>query len=443
MYLVREDLVDAFVYRWYDITEYEWCERSASSTDAIKPRRVMSPLTMMVMLDQRRFDLYDRRTFADSVIADWMTRTVDSNRRMLVGGSLVQLFFAFLLLVYEMDEQWLRNMGGLGDTEIAAAASAADVVNDDDGGRRTGNASFVFCSASSFVSLSTPTRLGLEVFLVVYSIVFVVLMTCAYFRLFLLLGRDTRHILRDLRGWKYLSYWIQSVVIRAMRGVSCLVVFVEIIVLHRLDGRGALSTVVDVLRIWHGIVFLFSLLSASMQISRRVGHIVIDVRQMSMDMYLFSTMLFLFTVVFARLEMLFVNAHSNVGCVPDFADHPSALYSMFLAFVNMKHFTDYDVRSPAVLHIHHVGYVFLAGVLLFHLLIAMFSNTVARVERNRDALVVQELLAVVTRVNVLMFGLPAVRRVYMDSYTRRIRENFVCRDGRVFIVKMRSAVAVD
>ena len=34
---------------------------------------------------------------------------------------------------------------------------------------------------------------------------------------------------------------------------------------------------------------------------------------MSLDMYLFLAMLILFTVVFARLEILFVNANSNVG----------------------------------------------------------------------------------------------------------------------------------
>ena len=68
VYMVREDFVDAFVYRWYDITEYEGAE--SMTLPISDTRRCRSPLNVMVTLLHHRLDLYDRRTFADSVIAD-------------------------------------------------------------------------------------------------------------------------------------------------------------------------------------------------------------------------------------------------------------------------------------------------------------------------------------------------------------------------------------
>ena len=221
-------------------------------------------------------------------------------------------------------------------------------------------------------------------------------------------------------------------------------VVVEIVLLHRIDDHGVGTAFIDLMRTAHSAMFAWSVLTW-MQLSRTLGHVVITVRQMSLDMFLFLVMLILFTVVLARLEMLFVNANSNEGCIDAVADVPTAIYSMLLTFLNMRHYTRYDVRSSVVLHVHHVAYVFVVGILLFHLLIAMFSNSVTRIVRNKETLVAQELLAVVGRYNALLFYLPIVGRFYRRLHTRQISRHFVCGsggdDGRVYVVKMRSAVS--
>src|SRR6218665_2464418 len=79
VYMVRQDIVGIFRYKWYDITEY-------MLTGSGKARHYLkSPLQFMVYLD--RIPFYSetgRRVLNESIIADWITRSVRSKSHMFL-----------------------------------------------------------------------------------------------------------------------------------------------------------------------------------------------------------------------------------------------------------------------------------------------------------------------------------------------------------------------
>jgi len=52
--------------------------------------------------------------------------------------------------------------------------------------------------------------------------------------------------------------------------------------------------------------------------------------------------------------------------------------------LNMKEFRGYDVFNLEVLYMNHFTYVIIVNIMLINLLIAVFSNSMARVSENKE-----------------------------------------------------------
>jgi len=60
------------------------------------------------------------------------------------------------------------------------------------------------------------------------------------------------------------------------------------------------------------------------------------------------------------------------------------MYSLYLTMLNMIDYTAYDVTDREMLYINHYAFVMVLGILLLNLLIAVFSNTMARIKENQE-----------------------------------------------------------
>lgn len=88
--------------------------------------------------------------------------------------------------------------------------------------------------------------------------------------------------------------------------------------------------------------------------------------------------------LFTRLFMMMSQLDGVGGCISQFSDFASGLYSKFLMLPNMLDVRGLSIGVPRGMACGPHGFVSIVGVLLYNLLIAMFSDEVDKVSENRE-----------------------------------------------------------
>ena len=92
-----------------------------------------------------------------------------------------------------------------------------------------------------------------------------------------------------------------------------------------------------------------------------------------------------------------------------------------------------------MLHAEHIVYVYIVGILLYSLLIAMFSDTVSHLSEHRQSVVATGQTFAMQELFDTLASLPFLGSAVRAVYALRYRSVFVCDDGRVYLVLRRSA----
>ena len=221
---------------------------------------------------------------------------------------------------------------------------------------------------------------------------------------------------------------------RSCEAFCALLIIAEVCILPFLHNREGLMVGVDMLRtLLTLLVIWISLLY--MQTIPGMGRIVVLIRELVLDLFMF---VFIFTFcisLFSRTFMLFFGVNSQQGCVEDFSSYGKAAYNLYRAMLNMVDFTQYDVIDRPMLFINHFMFASIVGILMVNILIAVFTNTIdlSQAGVNSDVVTTITLLLKVLNIHVLLSHLPLVNRLYHYYYAARLRRCFVCEGSRVLL----------
>ena len=102
--------------------------------------------------------------------------------------------------------------------------------------------------------------------------------------------------------------------------------------------------------------------------------------------------------------------------------------------LNMIDLTEYDVLDDITLYALHMVYVFMIAILLLNFLIALLSTAAADVALNRYAIMV------VQRLSVLCLIERRFSWALYWLYKPISKRLFTCKDGRIYIVGVRSNI---
>src|SRR6218665_1165795 len=100
IYRIREDIIGVRRYRWYDITEYE------TEDSSLKRHLIKSPIQFVHMPDEKHFySDFGRRVFSKSVIADWIQKSNQSKRSVIIFWFLLKIVYTCVFCVYQLSNQ--------------------------------------------------------------------------------------------------------------------------------------------------------------------------------------------------------------------------------------------------------------------------------------------------------------------------------------------------
>src|SRR6218665_848005 len=124
VYKIREDIIGVRRYRVYDITEYE-------TEDISLVRHVTkSPTHILGLLDERHFySDFGRHVFTESIIADWIRRSVQGKRFIIIAWFLFKIAYSCAFVVYQLSQVSVTNRFSAGKNSRPYYNSAMSYFN--------------------------------------------------------------------------------------------------------------------------------------------------------------------------------------------------------------------------------------------------------------------------------------------------------------------------
>ena len=173
----------------------------------------------------------------------------------------------------------------------------------------------------------------------------------------------------------------------------------------------------SLLNIW-SLLFFFQILPF-------IGHFVITIQKMLVDMINFFAIFLIFLLGFSQAFRNVLNVSGFCGNT-GFDDFMEGFYSTFKIMLNMINFSKY-VEANYMVAFLHILYVLFVAILLLNFLIALMSSSVMTVNEDRDVLMKLQKL----HISLML-------EHYMKPFTRfmydRLRKRYVIlAAGRVYI----------
>lgn len=239
---------------------------------------------------------------------------------------------------------------------------------------------------------------------------------------------------------QYWRYNTSSARFRYFNSTFSLCILMQITLHYCAVGRGDVTTSIDVGRYAANIYIIVTTLHA-MQGMPKLGHVFIYMRKTISDLMTFGPIIVGITLVFSRLEMIFVNTNSTEGCVGAFSNLLASTYTLYLTLINAQDYTRFQVKSEQILLTQHILYVYLVGIMLYNMLIAISNDTVEKIYKDRRLITDIERITVQTEMNVNVQRTPLWGAILSNrSYRHLIEKQFVCSDERIYLVAIKPNV---
>jgi len=422
VYVTREEIVGVSVYQWYDVTEYVTLVGRES-------RYHLSPIAFIAELSEQQLTTpFARAMFAEGLIADWIGTKM--NVMLILIFFTLRITFVTIFSVYDMDESRLRQIGGVSSDDDPTTSSYLT------------NGSFIYCGHAGLFNYPDFVRTAMLIYLIIHSIGVIV-----YDVTSIVMNYKTN----PLRYKRFLESEYSGALARYVNLVFSLSVFTQLILLNLVTERGIGTVAIDIVRLE---TTMGALLTAQyfMRMIPGIGHTFIYAWKTSADMAAFGWFIIDVILAFSRIEMLSVNINSEQGCISEFSNFYISVYTIFLSFLNMQDYTQFSVRSKTVLYTQHIIFVFVVGIMLLNLLLAISNDTVNRVYRDREMMISLGKLFATREININISRMPLIGRLYARYFHAwRVRKYFVCenesepredqkkpRGYRVYLVKTKS-----
>src|SRR6218665_61977 len=417
VYKIREDIIGVRRYRWYDITEYETGDMS------VRRRSNISPIQLLAFLDERHFySEFGRHVFTESVIADWIRKSVQTKRFIIVCWFVLRGVYCYAFCVYQLSQISVANRY---NNEINSE-SYYKTMNISSSG-------FTFCPEDTSAHVSLTAKRCLEAYLILQSLA-TVLYDTTMLALRIQFFRVPVVWLRDLSGKrKKIASGLTSVLEHKINLLFSLMVLVEIVIYNNPTKVNILF--LTTMHICQAAIIIIAILH-HMEIFHSIGHVIIYMKRLFTMLTSFATVCGGCVYVFTRLFSMISQLDGTAGCAKQFSDFSSGMYSTFLIFLNVFDVRDLSIDAQAGLRTTHICFVFVVGVLLYNLLIAMFTDEINKVSENKEVALCVDHLWTVGSIDTIGLNTPIVRSMYTHLNRASIKNNFACLEDKICLVSV-------
>ena len=396
---MKTSISGMLLYHWYDVTDYE----SFSSSS----RRGKSPLgflTMMANSTLRKDGIQELLYWTP--FQHWFRIKMLSNSPWIFTWAMYRLTMCILTMILMVDKSLIHNQGGVPENQAALYP----------------NATFYYCSDYTRISIGPRILPYLAGFVCVSGISG--LLYDASELVLVLVNRKPEFMYIQLRnGHVAVSFWFfritQTIYLLAVVFITAYMVQQNVVPVD--------SMISDIGHLFFVLVAFFSQLFFIQQ-TGAIGFYIITIKHLLKDIFYFCVMYVLCVVPFLFYFMIFINRHSEQGCISEFRDYPASFYSMFLVMLNMINFRQYDLHDAHVIYITHIFFIFMVSILLINFLIAVMSDSAARISQRKKTLVRLEKLYALF---VIDFRISWILKRYYNYVLRKIA---VIKDDRIFVI---------
>ena len=418
--MVKEEIVGISIYRWHEITNY------MISHDSRTNRHFFSPLGFFARMDKKKMNSeFVKKMFTTGVLPELLMRTIAWKRQafysIVFANCLIFIILSLLrdnIVLLEAIKQMSRSP----DTATYSNSSSNSTE---------------FCDNNGLLKYTTSVTHLMEV---------LILLGCAVMGSLTLISIVRGYIRYKKHGYMFtdLSNKKRSLADSSILFVRYflhtgfyLTVIVEVfftryLTLHpsewALEFLNAIRLMADLYGLWT--------IRSYLRYFPFVGHIILYMEKIFVHFNLLLIVLLYITFFFTRIQMLFFNLNSNQGCVEEFSNPLVSYYTMFQTFLNMKDYTGYNSNSKTTLYANHMTYVFIVGLLIFNILVAMITDSVDTVSENRDIEITLSQLESIREIEYNMAAIPLCGRWYCRYWAYFAKFYFPNADGRFYAVEV-------
>ena len=400
VYLAKETTSGILLSQWYDVTDYE--SFSSSSRRGKSPLGFLAFMTEKTLNNEGVQDLLYWKPFEH-----WFRIKLFSNVPWLCCWAMYRLLVCLFMMVVMVDEGNILGQGGVPENQASLYP----------------NATFYYCDGYTTVSMGKEALIYVAIFTCVCGLIGIAFDIVEL--LYVLISRRPDFLRIQLNGGNVaVSFWFYRIV----QFLFCLTL--ALISSKVAENRPiAVDTVSDIGRLFFIIMAFASLLFFFEQIPH-VGFYIIAIKRMLKDLLYFCVLYVICVTPFVLYFMMFINTNSAQGCVAEFYSYSVSFYSMFLVMLNMLDFTQYQMNNSSILFITHILFVFVVAILLVNFLIAVMSDSAARISSRKKILIrLEKLHAVFVSDN-------RVSWVLKKYYVYMLKKLAMVQNDRIYLINV-------
>ena len=397
VYLTKESTSGMLLHQWYDITDYE----SFSNNN----RRGKSPLGFLAFMTN---DTVEKDGVNELLhwtpFQHWSKIKFYSNIPWLATWGLYRIVLCLLTMTLMIDKNIIQNQGGVPQNQANLYP----------------NATFYYCPDYTHASFGNylPYVGGLACICGIAGLLYDV---CEL--VWILATRRPEFMRIQLKhGNVAVSFWF-------FRITQCIYLMALVVTTVRIVRN--ISTPIDHSSDIGRLVFIlmaFCSLLFFLQQFRAIGFYIIAIKRMLKDLLYFCVLYVLCVTPFVLYFMMFVNTNSVNGCISEFSDYLTSFYSMFMVMLNMVNFTYYDLKNAWIIYASHVIYIFMVAILLVNFLIAVMSDSAARIAKRKQILIRLE------KLHALFIADYRVSWIMKRYYNYILQRIAVVQDDRIYVI---------
>ena len=347
IYLYKEEVKGLTRYTWYDVTDYEGFHKDV--------RRDKSPLLLFTFCDETimksdGMGKLKKRQY----IRQWSHAKLFCNLPFILMLLLLRLTYILCWFVLDMDTSWY------------------DIPEVYIPGNTTSH-----CRPEYAITISKEALFWLGIYLIIYSVSVILL---DIYESTMMFANCQWPLWYTVSGKK--SLVTQVLFYRYSNCIFSLFVLIYVIV--GLNVNNSEVPFFDYARVFCPALAVWSIMYF-IQLLPAIGHFVITVQLMLIDLLHFFIIYGLLVIPFMHSFQIVINSNTNEGCNDAFYDAFNVLYSIFKIMLNMLDVSHFNIRNPRVLYITHMAYTFLVSIMMINFFIALMTNSVNSVSQFRTS----------------------------------------------------------
>ncbi len=353
VYLIREWQEGMYIKCWYDVTDYE--------SDS-KSRRVLSPLTMLVSLDENHLSRENTgRLFRSDLMKSWFNANIQLQNHLLYLHMLVKAIHFHIFVIMET-----------GSFQILST-SVSFSVNQNQNNSQYYDVMTIRFSCNVNITLSFILLLY-SVYVLINSVYYLITM-----RPFCNSKRLLGHFLNKEKK-KILSFNLDRIT-TVCSSVGCIILSIMILT-NCMVGYKFNPTIIHILLLMTSVGLAWDLM-LPFQLNETLGHYILIVQRAFIKIVPLAVILCNFIGSFFFPFAYLVNDLPNFLCVPAFSSIIDAVYTLIRTIFNMVDFGKFDVPDQFGLFVAHSFLFIIACIIIINIFIAILSDVVCVISQHK------------------------------------------------------------